>query len=212
MNPNVTGEDTTNPTYAQGEVSVGAENYTTYLSASVAAGALTCVSVQYANMGGPGPVINWRFVLAGNPSAGRTLVDGDGISYEFEGYRFVGTPISQVDGRIYALALKRDPSNAGYYFARLMCFNPSVTINANLTGLDSTQATYIQQPDEFKYMGIAGGVTQMIQQYQYHINTGGGITFTNFSSTPPRTATMEANMSFPLPVQVSYGPAGQACA
>ena len=103
--------------------------YMTVTDATLGDSAIECVqdSVSSANRR-----VRWRFRL---PSAAETnSVDASGVSYTaLQGYHFIGAPVVDRNGFVYALAAAATGSAAA-----VLCFDTNKTVSADLFGANGT--------------------------------------------------------------------------
>lgn len=148
--------------------------------------------------------MHWRFRL---PFAGEAAsLDADGISYAaLDGYHFVGTPVVDNEGHVFALATNGSQS-------AVLCFNATqnVTLQLNATGTAHVSQLSQSVPgstagtDEFgntpaaaisngtQFNGVVNGIGRMlIQSFGANSNSlsGGTIITPNLSEPQPVEAT-----------------------
>lgn len=159
--------------------------------------------------------IRWRFRL---PFAGESVKDADGNFYDaLQGFTFVGAPVSDGQGHIYAIA-----ANAQTAQAAILCFDTNAAVYASgipTSGPTTSKYQYlINQPypagggttDEF------GASPTPITAQQFDLNTGADtLTFINagaLSTTTPANRQFFPNFAEPQPVEITFTPSGTATA
>jgi hypothetical protein len=151
--------------------------------------------------------VRWRFRL---PSAGDAgTVDADGIDYSprLLDMHFIGAPVLDRNGRVYALAVD---NTAGGNRAAVLCFDTNQLVTANIFGTGGvatgTVASYtITQPraDNLSEFGTPS-VVPLIQGLQFNTPRNGYVEFSNFAVPGSGGAGIYPNLSEPQPVQISY--------
>ncbi|MEO7716427.1 MAG: hypothetical protein ABIY70_09495 [Capsulimonas sp.] len=151
--------------------------------------------------------VRWRFRL---PSAGDAgTVDADGIDYSprLMDMHFIGAPVLDRNGRVYALAVD---NTAGGNRAAVLCFDTNQLVTANIFGTGGvatgTVASYtITQPraDNLSEFGTPS-VVPLIQGLQFNTPRNGYVEFSNFAVPGSGGAGIYPNLSEPQPVQISY--------
>jgi hypothetical protein len=182
---------------------IGADNiiYTTVnesgtVNGSPALGYIEAINEQAPVVDSPSG-ITWRFLLDGtSPAAGQTadsVVDADGIGYDFSGYQFIGAPVVGNNGVVYALAY-----SSAAKASRLMAFNttPALGFQAPVTSTGTNEPFQVEQANE-------GGQTVLLNLSQH---VGG--TFVDFSPLP--NGTLQPDLFVPGTVIVTPNENGVA--
>ena len=131
--------------------------------------------------------------------------DPDGINWSaLNGYSFVGAPVVDSSGRVYASATKGTN-------ATVLCFDSTQDIYAASPGYDFSQVT-VTQPDESGGVAaantiLAGGTVTNIPgvgaaEYGQYLAGDGRITFFNFGRATTQSRQIAGNLSEPQPVTV----------
>ncbi len=154
--------------------------------------------------------MEWRFRLPGANDS--VSLDADGISYSaLTGYQFVGTPVVDDQGNVFALAT--DGANTA-----VLCFNatysPFIQIpvnNANgtvqINQLTQPEMTGATGPDEFG--NSPAQAVPVGSQFSGRVDDNGQMTIQSFgiSGATNGITAITPNLSEPLPVQATYSQA-----
>ena len=152
--------------------------------------------------------IAWRFRLPGTGDPANYLTDADNTNYgPLAGFHFVGSPVVDGQGNVYALA-----SNTAGDSAAVLCFNGLGPVTLDVFGAGLSQgiasATYTQPlptaPDQNEF----GEPLAPLGPQQYtDRDSSGHLTLTNFGSlTGMNGRELSPNLSEPQPVTVQYTP------
>lgn len=145
--------------------------------------------------------------------------DPDGVNWSvLDGYQFVGAPVVDSKGRVYAAAVNTTDPNL--LRATVLCFDSTQDVYAAAPGTDFSQVT-VTQPDEGAASTaantiLAGGTVTNIPgtgatQFGQYLAGDGRITFFNFGrSVPTQQGQIAGNLSEPQPIQVQPNVNGQA--
>lgn len=131
--------------------------------------------------------------------------DPDGVNWnDLNGYRFVGAPVVDSKGRVYAAA-----ANSG--IATVLCFDSTQDVYAAAPGYDFSQVT-VTQADEGAAASaantiLAGGTVTNVPgttdtEFGQYLAGDGRITFFNFGRSTSQPGQVAGNLSEPQPIQV----------
>ncbi len=131
--------------------------------------------------------------------------DPDGVNWnDLNGYRFVGAPVVDSKGRVYAAA-----ANSGT--ATVLCFDSTKDVYAAAPGYDFSQVT-VTQADEGAAASaantiLAGGTISNVPgttdtEFGQYLAGDGRLTFFNFGRSTSQPGQVAGNLSEPQPIQV----------
>ena len=144
--------------------------------------------------------------------------DPDGVNWnDLNGYRFVGAPVVDSKGRVYAAAVNTsDPNNLT---ATVLCFDSTQDVYAAAQGYDFSQVT-VTQSDEGAAAAtantiLAGGTVTNIPgtgatEFGQYLAGDGRITFFNFGRSTSQPGQVAGNLSEPQPISVQPNTNGNA--
>ena len=136
--------------------------------------------------------------------------DPDGVNWnDLNGYQFVGAPVVDSKGRVYAAAV--NTTNPNLITATVLCFDSTQDVYAAAPGYDFSQVT-VTQPDEGAAASaantiLAGGTVTNIPgtgetEFGQYLAGDGRITFFNFGRSTSQPGQVAGNLSEPQPISV----------
>ncbi len=144
--------------------------------------------------------------------------DPDGVNWnDLNGYRFVGAPVVDSKGRVYAAAVNTTDPNT--LTATVLCFDSTQDVYAAAPGYDFSNVT-VTQADEGGVASaantiLAGGTVTNIPgtgetEFGQYLAGNGRITFFNFGRSTSQPGQVAGNLSEPQPIQVQPNVNGAA--
>jgi hypothetical protein len=161
--------------------------------------------------------MNWCFQLPRKGETVGTVVDADGTDYansslvvggiptSLAGFQFVGAPVTDGQGNVYALATNGTET-------AVLCFNTLTPVTADVfaQGLEGpVSGVQVVQPDPLDTTVDLFGNTPIpnITGGQITVGSTGHIDFVNFATNGPaggQTAGLFPNLAEPYPVAIQY--------
>lgn len=144
--------------------------------------------------------------------------DPDGVNWnDLNGYRFVGAPVVDSKGRVYASAVNTTDPNK--ITATVLCLDSTQDVYAAAPGYDFSQVT-VTQGDEGAAASaantiLAGGTVTNVPgttatDFGQYLAGDGRITFFNFGRATSQPGQVAGNLSEPQPIQVQPNVNGAA--